>query len=314
MEIIRGLGNLLPRHRGCVATIGTFDGLHIGHQAVLDQVCIKSQELGLPSVVIIFEPLPGEYLSPKNAPARLMSFREKIKALKKYSIDRVLCIRFDDRLRSMSAQKFIDRIFVDGLGVKFVVFGDDFRFGNDREGDLLFVQKAGEVNNFRAMPTLTVLQDSKRISSSRIREALHVGDLNLAKNLLGRPYSMEGKVVYGRQLGRTLGAPTANIELRRLSCPLSGVYAVKVRGVGINNLMGVANVGIRPTVNDTIKPNLEVHLLDFNRDIYGCRIEVIFLSKIREEKKFSSLDQLKANIAKDQRAARDWFDTNPIRN
>ena len=243
-----------------------------------------------------------------------MSFREKIKALKKYSIDRVLCIRFDDRLRSMSAQKFIDRIFVDGLGVKFVVFGDDFRFGNDREGDLLFVQKAGEVNNFRAMPTLTVLQDSKRISSSRIREALHVGDLNLAKNLLGRPYSMEGKVVYGRQLGRTLGAPTANIELRRLSCPLSGVYAVKVRGVGINNLMGVANVGIRPTVNDTIKPNLEVHLLDFNRDIYGCRIEVIFLSKIREEKKFSSLDQLKANIAKDQRAARDWFDTNPIRN
>ncbi len=312
MEIIRGLGNLLPKHRGCVATIGTFDGLHLGHQAVLEQVCIKSEELKQPSVAIIFEPLPGEYLSPKNAPSRLMSFREKVKALKNQGIDRVLCVRFDDQLRSMSAQKFVNRVFLDGLGVKFLVFGDDFRFGNDRKGDLLFVKKIGKVYGFEAVATASVLLGGKRISSTRIREALGVGDLNLAGNLLGRPYSIEGKVVYGRQLGRTLGTPTANIELNRPSCPLSGVYAVKVFGEGINNSFGVANVGVRPTVNDTIRPNLEVHLLDFNRDIYGCRIEVFFLSKIREEKKFSSLEQLKENIAKDQLSAREWFDKNYI--
>jgi riboflavin kinase / FMN adenylyltransferase len=308
MELIRGLHNLRPRHRGCVATIGAFDGVHRGHQAVIRQLLDKSAEFELPSVVIVFEPLPREYFSPLEAPARIMSFREKFIALSELGVDRVLRIRFTGELRGMSAQQFIDDVFVAGLGSKYVVLGDDFRFGNDRQGDLALMQEYGAKNGFEAAPTPTLETAGERVSSTRIRQALHSADFDLAQRLLGRPYSMSGKVVYGRQLGRTIGAPTANLELHRLRAPLSGVYAVEVSGAGLDQARGVANIGTRPTVNDSIKANLEVHLLDSNIDLYGKHIEVRFLHKLRDEHKFESVEALCQQIARDIEETSAWFE------
>jgi riboflavin kinase/FMN adenylyltransferase len=307
MELIRGLHNLRPRHRGCVATIGAFDGVHHGHRAVLGHLLEKSRELGLPSVVILFEPLPREYFSPLQAPARLMSFREKFDALSALGIDRVLRIRFDESLRTMSAQDFIREIFVEGLGVRYVVVGDDLRFGHDREGDYFLMQAEGERYGYETMHTATLGHSGTRVSSTRIREALAAGDFDLAEQLLGRRYSISGKVIYGRQLGAGLGSPTANLELHRLRPPLSGVFVVEVTGLPGAPLRGVANVGTRPTVADSIRANLEVHLLDFTDNIYGRRIEVTFLDKLREEIKFDSVESLKAQIQQDIAAAREYF-------
>ncbi|MFC1578867.1 bifunctional riboflavin kinase/FAD synthetase [Pseudomonadota bacterium] len=308
MELIRGLHNLRPRHRGCVVTIGAFDGVHLGHQAVIRHLLDKSAELGLPSTIIVFEPLPREYFSPVKAPARIMSFREKFCALRDLGVDRLLRVRFDQRLRGMSAQQFVDDIFVAGLGVRYVVLGDDFRFGNDREGDLEFIRQQGSRYGYEARPTPTLSQDGERVSSTRIREALERADFAEAARLLGRPYSISGKVVYGRQLGQTLGTPTANLELRRLRAPLCGVYAVQVSGAGLDDALGVANIGVRPTVDDSIKANLEVHLLDREIGLYGQHIEVTFRHKLREEKKFGSVDELRENIARDIESTRAWFD------
>jgi riboflavin kinase/FMN adenylyltransferase len=307
MELIRGLHNLRPGHRGCVATIGAFDGVHFGHQAVIRQLLQKSVALALPSIVIVFEPLPREYFSPLNAPARLSSFREKFLALQALGVDRILRIRFTENLQTMSAQEFIDILFVQGLGVSHVALGDDFRFGNDREGDFRMLSAQGERYGFDVESTATLAIHGERVSSTRIRQALEEADFELAEALLSRPYSISGKVVYGRQLGRSLGFPTANLELHRLRAPLSGVYAVEVTGAGLEKAKGVANVGTRPTVNDSIKANLEVHLLDLNQDLYGQRIEVVFKHKLREEKKFESVDELKENIARDVKNARLWF-------
>ncbi len=307
MELIRGLHNLRPKHRGCVATIGAFDGVHLGHQAVIRHLLDKAQELALPSVVIVFEPLPREYFSPLQAPARIMSFWEKCRALEQQGVDRVLRIRFNERLREMSAQQFVDDIFVAGLGVRYVVLGDDFRFGNDRQGDVKFIQEQGRRYGYDAGPTPTCSLDGERISSTRIREALESADFVQAQRLLGRPYSISGKVIYGRQLGRTIGTPTANLELRRLRAPLSGVYAVEVSGGGLEQARGVANVGVRPTVDDSIKANLEVHLLDREIELYGQHIEVTFRHKLREEQKFGSVDELRENIARDIENTRSWF-------
>ena len=307
MELIRGLHNLRPGHRGCVATIGAFDGVHCGHQAVIRQLLQKSVELGLPSIVIVFEPLPREYFAPLNAPARLSSFREKFLALQALGVDRILRVRFTEHLQTMSAQEFSDTLFVRGLGVSHVALGDDFRFGNDREGDFRLLSAQGERYGFDVEPTVTFAIHGERVSSTRIRQALEEADFELAETLLSRPYSISGKVVYGRQLGRSLGFPTANLELHRLRAPLSGVYAVEVTGAGLDKAQGVANVGTRPTVNDSIKANLEVHLLDINQDLYGRRIEVVFKHKLRDEKKFESVDELKENIARDVKNARLWF-------
>ncbi len=307
MERIRGLHNLRPRHRGCVATIGAFDGVHRGHQAVIRHLLDKSVELGLPSVVIVFEPLPREYFAPVQAPARIMSFREKFHALRGLGVDRILRIRFTEQLRSMSAQKFIDDIFVTGLGVRYVVLGDDFRFGNDRQGDLRLMQEQGARYGFEAVPTPTESAEGERVSSTRIRHALEASDFDLAEQLLGRPYSISGRVIYGRQLGQTIGTPTANLELQRLRAPLSGVYVVEVSGAGLQAAAGVANVGTRPTVDDSIKANLEVHLLDREVQLYGQHIEVTFRHKLRDEKKFDSVDELKSSIAADIESTRAWF-------
>ncbi len=308
MELIRGLHNLRPRHRGCVATIGAFDGVHHGHRAVLGHLLDKSRELKLPSVVVLFEPLPREYFAPAKAPARLMSFREKFAALEALGVDRVLRIRFDEQLRTMSALDFIERIFVAGLGVRYIVVGDDLRFGHDREGDFWLMQAEGERFGYEAMHTATLGISGTRVSSTRIREALANADFALAEELLGRPYSITGKVVYGAQLGRTIGSPTANLELHRLRAPLSGVYLVQVDGLDGDALPGVANVGTRPTVDDGIRANLEVHLLDFDREIYGGTITVRFLEKLREEQKFDSLEALQEQIHRDLARGREYFD------
>ncbi len=307
MELIRGLHNLRPRHRGCVVTLGAFDGVHHGHQAVIGHLLTKARELSLPSVVIVFEPLPREYLAPLEAPARLMSFREKFVALRELGVDRVLRIRFNERLRTMSAQQFVDDIFVAGLGVKYVVLGDDFRFGNDRQGDFDFIRSEGQRYGYAAVPTPTEKLEGERVSSTRIREVLAVGEFELAESLLGQPYRMTGRVVYGRQLGGELGVPTANMELHRLRSPLSGVFTVLVNGAGLEDAHGVANVGVRPTVNDSIKANLEVHLLDRDINLYGKRIEVTFRHKLRDEMKFESLEELKENILRDVNTTRTWF-------
>jgi riboflavin kinase/FMN adenylyltransferase len=307
MELIRGLHNLRPRHRGCVATIGAFDGVHLGHQAVFDHLLAKAAEFSLPSLVIVFEPLPREYFSPLQAPARLMSFREKFRAIEALGIDRILRIRFTPDLQTMSAQDFIDAIFVKALAAQHIVLGDDFRFGYDREGDIKLMQEQGARYGFTAAPTPTRFSDEERVSSTRIRQVLEAADFAQAQKMLGRPYSITGKVVYGRQLGRTLGTPTANLELHRLRAPLNGVYAVRVQGAGMNNAAGVANVGTRPTINDSIKANLEVHLLDFDKDIYGKTIEVRFLKKLREEQKFASVEELRQHIALDIEQANAWF-------
>jgi riboflavin kinase/FMN adenylyltransferase len=301
MELIRGLHNLRPRHRGCVATIGAFDGVHLGHQAVIRHLLDKSRDLALPSAIIVFEPLPREYFSPIKAPARIMSFWEKCRALEALGVE---------RLREMSAQQFVDQVLVDGLGVRYVVLGDDFRFGSDRQGDYRFIQEQGKRYGYDAGPTPTCSIDGERVSSTRIREALESADFQQAERLLGRPYSISGKVIYGRQLGKTIGTPTANLELRRLRAPLSGVYAVEVSGGGLERAWGVANVGVRPTVDDSIKANLEVHLLEREIELYGQHIEVIFRHKLRDEQKFDSVDELKENIARDIENTRAWFSRN----
>ncbi|MBA6414304.1 bifunctional riboflavin kinase/FAD synthetase [Parahaliea sp. F7430] len=307
MELIRGLHNLQPRHRGCVATIGAFDGVHLGHQAVIRHLLEKARELGLPSVVIVFEPLPREYLTPLAAPARLMSFREKFAALSDMGVERVLRIRFSEQLRNKSAQSFVDEVFVEGLGVRYIVLGDDFRFGNDRQGDAEFIKAQGPRNNYQAGATETLEFDGERVSSTRIRKALEEADFELAEALLSRPYSIAGKVVYGRQLGGQLGFPTANLQLHRLRAALSGVFVVSVEGPGLAGAKGVANVGTRPTVDESIKANLEVHLLDIDVNLYGKHIKVTFLHKLREEQKFASVEQLREQIAKDITTAREWF-------
>ncbi len=309
-RFIRGLYNVKPDRAGSVATIGSFDGVHLGHTAILSRLREKSAEYRLPSVAVIFEPHPKEFFSGEQAPARLLRTREKVETLFEQGIDQVCCIRFDQQFRSLTAQQFISRVLTDGLGVKFLMVGDDFRFGCSREGDYDILRAAGKKHGFEVANTVTVEHLGKRVSSTWIREALHRGDFDLAATLLGRPYLITGKVAYGQQLGKQLGFPTANIRLNRYRAPLEGVFVVRMTIVDNEEKIeveGVANVGVRPTLGDLVKPVLEVHVLDFNRDIYGKRVQVEFVEKIREEQKFSSLDNLKAAIEQDVKTARQFF-------
>jgi riboflavin kinase/FMN adenylyltransferase len=307
MEIIRGVHNLKSRHRGCVVTMGNFDGVHLGHQLILQQVKARSQEMGAPSLLICFEPQPKEFFDAYNAPARLTRFREKVGLLAEYGVDLVLCLKFDEVTRSMSPQAFIS-LLVNDLQLKALFAGDDARFGNDRSGDFDLLLAAGKQSGFEVTNLYTLTVGAERVSSTRIRECLANGDFNMAQQLLGRPYSITGKVVYGRQLGRTLDAPTANIQLHRDRAPIDGVYAVEIEGLD-TTLTGVANVGVRPTLNEaTLKPILEVHIFDFAGTIYGKTVKVIFRAKIREEKKFTGLEALKSAIREDMLVARQFFE------
>jgi riboflavin kinase/FMN adenylyltransferase len=307
MELIRGFQHFRPRHRGCVATIGAFDGVHLGHQAVLRQLIAKGREMGLPSTVIIFEPLPREFFSPDEAPARLMSFREKFIAMRDLGVDRVMRISFTPDFRDMTAHEFIHKLFVVGLGVKYIVVGDDLRFGRNRSGDFDLLRRVGKKDGFDVVDTSTLEVTGERVSSTRIREVLADANFELAERLLGRPYSISGRVIVGQQLGRTIGTPTANMELHRLRSPLSGVFAVEVYGADSVMRQGVANVGVRPTVGDFSKAILEVHLLNFEENIYGRNIKVVFRKKLRNEHKFDGLDALKAQITLDVAQARSYF-------
>jgi len=306
MELIRGLHNLRERHHGCVATIGNYDGVHLGHQAVIGQLADEAARLNLPAVVITFEPQPMEYFIPDKVPARLTRFREKLEALRRFAVDRVLCLSFNTRLAAMTADEFIQRILVDGLGIKYLVVGDDFRFGKDRAGDFQTLVAASEKHGFQVVNMHTFAIDGERVSSTRIREALWEGNIPLAEQLLGRDYRMSGRVVHGEKLGRQLGFPTANIFLHRKASPQQGIFVVEVFGLEGEPLPGVASLGTRPTV-DGKRVLLEVYLLDFNRDIYGKHIQVSFLHKIRDEKKFESLEILKEWIADDVRLTREFF-------
>lgn len=313
MELIRGLHNLRARHRGSVATIGAFDGVHRGHQAVISDVLARSQEFELPATVIVFEPLPREYFAPVQSPPRLMSFREKFMVLRELGVHRLLRIRFDRRFSIMPARQFIQAVFVRGLGARYIVVGDDLRFGHDREGNIDLLRNAGKDWGFEVKETSTVEVRGDRVSSTRLRAVLGSGDFAAAERMLGRPYFMSGKVVYGRQLGTTIGVPTANIALHRHRAPLAGVYVAEVRLDG-RLLPAVANVGTRPTVNDGIKANLEVHILDFAGNIYGRTIDVLFRSQIRDERRFASLDELRNRIADDIEVARAYFAAQPATN
>jgi len=306
-RIIRGLHNLPAASQGCVATIGNFDGVHLGHQSVLTQLAMKGDTLGLPAVVITFEPQANEFFSPENAPARLSRFREKVEALRAYSIQQLCVLRFNQKLAQMTAQDFIQRLLVDGLNVRYLVVGDDFRFGKDRQGDFALLQQAGEQFGFQVVNMHTFSVDQIRVSSTRIREALKVGDLMLAEKLLGRPYRMSGRVAHGDKRGRTMGFPTANIHLHRCKVPLSGVYAVQLFGIDGEPIKGVANVGVRPTISGDKKALLEVHLFDFDRDIYGEHVQVHFLHKLRNEQKFSDLTMLISQIKQDCSEAKKYF-------
>lgn len=305
MDIIRGVHNIKPSHSGCVLTIGTFDGLHYGHQMLLTHLKAKSEELGQPSLLVTFEPQPREYFQGEVVPARLTRFREKVLILDELGIDRVLCIPFNERTRITEAEALIQQFLIDKLDVRYVVVGDDFRFGKGAQGNYAMLKEFGDRHGFGVSHMGTLKLENERVSSTRVREVLAEGNFQSASKLLGRPYSIMGRVIYGRQLARELGAPTANIRLQRYRAALNGVYAVEVEGIG-DVREGVANIGFRPTV-DGKQSMLEVHLFDFVDDIYGKFLKVTFLKKLREEKTFDGLDSLRVQIAKDIVNARKWF-------
>lgn len=311
MQLIRGVQNLPTDWYGCALSIGNFDGVHLGHQAILDRLCDKAAEFSVPSVVLLFEPQPSEFFAKKNpnylAPARLMRLRDKLNALQYSGVDYVLCVRFNETFATKSAVDFIQDLLVKKLKVRYLSIGDDFRFGVNRTGDFELLRNAGLKYRFAVEDSKTHCVNNRRISSSLIREALKNDDLALAEQLLGKAYSIRGRVAHGNKLGRTIGFPTANILLNRLVTPIQGVYAVQVE-TPLGKFNGIANVGNRPTINGT-KPLLEVHIFDFKGDLYGKAIAVNFLHKVRNETKFESFEALKLQIEKDVAEVKSYFKT-----
>jgi len=306
MRFFRGF--YAPAGQPCVLTIGNFDGLHLGHQALLNLLADRANERGLPASVLTFEPHPREFFSPLDAPARLTSLREKLLLLGDNGVDHVHVQPFNRPFSTLSTEAFIQSVLLDGLKVRHLLIGDDFRFGERRNGDFALLQAAGKTLGFgvEAMPTLSVA--GERASSSAVRRALETGDLDHAAHLLGRLYSIAGQVAHGSQLGRQIGFPTLNITLKNRRPALSGVFTVEVEGLpGLRCVQGVANVGTRPTVDNSPQSRLEVHLLDWSGDCYGAHLRVHFFHKLRGEFRFPSLDALKVQIGQDVQAARGWF-------
>lgn len=305
MQFIRGLYNIHTEHQGCVLTIGNFDGVHLGHHQVIHSLVTKAKQLNLPAVVMLFEPQPQEYFAKQQAPARLTRLRDKYAALQKLGVERLVCIKFNQQFAQLSAQHFIEQILVAKLGVKHLIVGDDFRFGCGRVGDFHLLQQSGLQFGFSVEDTNSYCVEQQRVSSTVIRQALEHDQLELAQSLLGRPYSIAGKVVHGDKQGRKLGFPTANVLLKRLVSPVSGVYVVKVLHQQ-RIWYGVANIGKRPTVRG-VRQQLEVHIFDMQQSLYNQAIEVILLHKLREEQKFNSLDELTAQIAQDSTQAKQYL-------
>ena len=305
MELIRGIHNIKPWHRGCVLTIGNFDGVHLGHQSVLRRLTEQAQRLGVPSCVMVFEPQPRELFTGDQAPPRLTRLREKYQQLARLGIDRLLCVRFNADFAAQSPDHFIRGLLVDKLGVRFLVVGDDFRFGQNRGGDFVQLTRAGRAFDFEVVSTQSWCMNRQRVSSTLIRQALGRDKLEVAAQMLGRRFSVCGRVAHGAKLGRTIGFPTANVALKRQVIPVSGVYAVDFWLNG-HRYPGVANIGDKPTVNGS-QSLLEVHLFDFSGDLYGKQVEVELRHKLRNEQKFASFALLKEQIQRDAAHARQWF-------
>lgn len=308
MTLMRDLDPSRLANQQSVVTIGSFDGVHLGHQSILQQVIDRAESLNCRSVIMTFEPQPQEYFSAQTAPPRLMRLREKIEALLDFGVDLVVCMRFNEQLRCLTAEQFVSKILVEGVKTKHLIVGDDFRFGCDRKGDFKMLEAMGREQGFSVQDTQTVQVQSQRVSSTLVRELLQCSDFKSVADLLGRSFTISGKVTYGQQLGRKLGFPTANINLNRFRAPLAGVYAVWVEIEGMSErFKGAANVGVRPTIGDKVKPILEVHLLDFDQQLYGQRITVEFVHKIRDEQQFTSLDNLADSIGEDVKKIKQWF-------
>jgi riboflavin kinase / FMN adenylyltransferase len=295
-------GSLQPNSGRCALTIGNFDGVHRGHRALVEQVIAAARQAGLQSCVLTFEPHPREFFAAEAAPPRLTRLRDKLELLAAIGIERVHVARFSQRFASLPASRFIEDVLVGGLGVRKLIVGRDFRFGARRTGDFAMLGEAAARHGFALEAMPDVLFEGERVSSSGVRAALQAGDLRRAGRLLGHPYAISGKVAHGEKLGRRLGFPTANIRLAR-TAPLSGIFAVEVEGMG----QAVASVGRRPTVNPLARPLLEVHLFDWDGELYGRRVKVRFLEKLRDEQKYDGLDALKEAIARDARQARAYF-------
>lgn len=307
MHLIRGLSHLEPFKNGCVLTIGNFDGLHLGHRMVIKKLADRGEALGLPVVVMTFEPQPLEYFLGDNSPSRLMCLREKAIEFAKLPVDNLLIVKFNRFFANYDAERFINDILIKKLNVKHLVIGDDFHFGKARRGNFAMLKEKGKLYGFSVEDTGSYQVAGMRISSTLIRDALGEGDLAQAEKLLGHCYSVCGRVAHGDKRGRTIGYPTANIRMFRKNTPVNGVFAVTMSGIDGLKFEGVANVGTRPTVDGASKVILETYLFDFDKEIYGRYVEVRFKQKIRDELRFQSLEQLKAQIEKDVAEAKRFF-------
>ena len=300
-------GSIAPGGSRLALTIGNFDGVHCGHQAMLERTVAQARALRIASCVMTFEPQPQEFFAPDQAPARLTSLREKLELLRQCGVAGVYVCRFDYAFAQLTADEFVRRVLRDGLAVKWLLVGVDFRFGARRAGDFAHLKSMAPQSGFDVEAMGSVVVAGARVSSTAIRACLELGDLDSAQRLLGRRYAITGRVVDGDKLGAKIGYPTANVQLKRLKAPLSGIFVVEVEGLGPAPRPGVASLGVRPTVKERGRPTLEVHLFDFDDRIYGKRITVRFLQKLREEQKFTDLDSLVAQMRLDAAAARDYF-------
>jgi riboflavin kinase/FMN adenylyltransferase len=288
-------------------TIGNFDGVHLGHQAMLAELKRAASRLGLPACVLTFEPHPREFFAPDRAPTRLTSLREKLELLAQHGIGRAHVCRFNYRFAQTTPEDFVERIIARGLGARWVLVGDDFRFGARRAGDFVLLKQRGPRLGFEVAAMASFALDGERVSSTAVRRALAGGDLSGAERLLGRAYSISGRVMRGDGLGRKLGFPTANVQMKHNRPPLAGIFAVRLHGAADGPLRGVASLGVRPTVKQGGAPVLEVHVLDFAGDLYRRHVRVEFLHKFRDEEKYADLATLTRRIALDVENAREFF-------
>jgi riboflavin kinase / FMN adenylyltransferase len=306
MKFVRGLQGLEARHRRAAITVGSFDGIHLGHGALIASACGLAKQLGKPAMMLTFEPLPREYLMSRDPPARLTDFRERWRVLERSDLHYLCVLRFDEKLRSLSGEQFVE-LLTDRFAASAVVVGQDFRFGRGGAGSVALLRAAADAGRFALELVPSVCVDGTRVSSSGVRAALAAGDFHAARDLLGRAYEMRGRVVQGQRLGRKLGYPTANIRMRRRKLPFTGIFAVRVRGVDAANRQapraGVASLGFRPTIGGT-EPLLEAHVFDYDGSLYGRELDVEFVAKIRDEEKFASLDALVQRMHLDAAEAR----------
>ena len=309
MLIFRALQS--PDRQPVALTIGNFDGVHLGHKAMLTRLLDAAKARGLPSAVVIFEPHPREFFTPDQAPARLTSLREKLELLAELGVDRVHICRFNKKFAQMSASDFIDALH-QKLAVKYVLIGDDFRFGSGRSGDFALMEKIAGQRGFTVEAMHSVLFDGIRVSSTAVRAALASGHMRAATRFLGRPYSISGRVVHGDKIGRKIGFPTANVQMKHNRPPLTGIFVVRVTGDHIPPQHGAASLGVRPTVHANGRAVLEIHLLDFAQEIYGQHLCVEFLHKLRNEEKFENMESLTRQIALDVEHTRKWFNENGL--